>query len=360
MKQKRKIVCIQNSQDPLKGKKDSMVTRKAIMVDTHSLLEANIMEPKYRGRLLEGITYNPSNDTLLWVDIILAEVHRVFLSSPERTHQVLRFENEGESIGAIGLTSNDNILIVCGKFGIAKASFATGKIDYFLKYEHDEKQHSRLRSNDAMIDPWGNLWVGVMTDFPVIAKEGKPSPEGRLYHVNCHDLTMSIMEDYSFIPNGLAFSNDGKRFFWTDSLTDTIWEYDYDFIANKLLNKRKFIDFKKIPSVQDKGCVPDGLVMTIDNEIYSAVFNSGKVLHFDTSGECIEAYKLPAKKPTCATIGGKNFDLLFVTTAHLHEEDMNVFIDPYDKSGDLGGFLYCYKLPRPAKARSKNIWGGKI
>lgn len=323
----------------------------------------NILFPEYRGRLTEGVTYNPSNNTLIWVDIIQGEVHRASLSEGSfgQTHEVLKFDDPNESIGAIGLTSNDNILIICGKQGIAKGSFKTGEISYFLKYNHDETQMKRLRSNDGIIDPWGHLWIGVMTDFPVTEQEGKVSPEGKLYRINCHDLTIETMVDNCYIPNGLAFTSDRKHFYWTDSLTHSIWVYDYDYISNKLSNKRKFVDVRDLDALKSfSSPEPDGLVMTKNDEVFSAIFSTRRVLHFDAQGEYVEEYELPADRVTSVTVGGKYNNELFITTGHPNLTDSSAVIDPNDKSGDLGGFLFKYELNKPYDVHVKYIWGGKV
>lgn len=333
------------------------------MVDLIKLGENNILFPKYRGRLTEGITYNPSNNTLIWVDIIEAEVHRVYLSDEDyqKNHQVLKFKEQGESIGTIGLTIDDNIIIVCGKYGVAKGSFKTGEISYFLKYNHDDTQSKRLRSNDGIIDPWGHLWIGVMSDFHVTELEGNVSPEGRLYRVNCHDLTVDTMIEDCLISNGMSFANNGKQLYWTDSLTNSIWLYDYSYIANELSNKRKYVNAKEIDVLKGfKNPEPDGFVMTKSNEIYSAIFSTCKLLHFDGSGKCIEELNVPAERVTSATIGGKCNDELYITTGHRKLEDSSEIIDATDKSGDLGGFLFTYKLKSPVDVQSKHVWGAKL
>lgn len=326
----------------------------------HILTKDNILIDSYRGRLTEGVTYNPSNDTLLWVDIINAEVHRVNLSRDlVETHEVLKFDDPAESIGAIGLTSDDNVIIICCKYGIAKGNFKTGALTYILEFNHNEEQRYRLRSNDGIIDPWGHLWIGVMTDFPVTRKEGGvKKPEGKLYRVDCHDLTIEEMISSSFISNGLNFSASGKKFYWTDSLTYKIWEFDYDYISNKLYNKKAFIDFKKLfPGVDSPE--PDGLAIDKNDEIYSTVFHTGQLLHFNNKGEVVEVFKLPCLRPTCVTIGGKNNNELFITSAHEDVMDPSKTIDADNKSGDLGGFLFRIKLDRNLNGKIKFVWGGK-
>ncbi|KAK6203461.1 Gluconolactonase putatively [Scheffersomyces amazonensis] len=328
------------------------------MVTTTKLDKSNIFLPEYRGRLTEGITYDGRTNKLLWVDIIVGEVHRVDLDSPSSSHEVLKWGSEEESIGAIALTSNPDIVLVCGKYGVAKGDFQHKSIEYFLKYPVTESESKRLRSNDGIIDPWGNLWIGLMNDFPITKAEGV-KPEGYLYRINYKDLTVDTMLDKTLIANGLAFSEDGKTLYWTDSLTFTIWKFDYDYKTNSLTNKRSHVNIKNVfPEFESPE--PDGLTMTKNEEIFSAVFSTNSVIHVNNQGELLEKFEIPAEKITCVISGGKNNDELYVTTGHIELLDSTATISAEDLQGDLGGFLFKIKLPKSINGQAKNIWGGQV
>ena len=319
------------------------------MAKSIKLTSRDILFPQYRGRLVEGITYNPSNDTVMWVDIIAAEVHRVH-HLDWTTHEILKFSSApAESIGSIALTNNDNIIIVCCKHGLAKGDFTKKSIEYFYRFQFDS---AYLRSNDGYIDPWGNLWLGIMNDFPYPVKN-----QGKLIRVGCHDLEVTTMVDNTIISNGTAFSSDSKSIFWTDSANHLIWKFDYDLHSNELTNKRVFADIAKLTNSNGE---PDGMTITKDNEIYSAVWGQSKIVHLSDQGEIVEEFQLPAEQCSCVTIGGKDGNTLFITTAHKQLDDREAVIDPSDLQGDLGGFIYSITLDRSLNGRNKFIWGGKV
>lgn len=360
---------------------------------TLTVTKDNIFPKGYRGRLTEGVTYDERNNTLLWVDIIQAEVHRVFLdnietdpnsnsSNSSSCHEILKWDSSDESIGAICLTNNPNKLIICSKYGIAYGDFSNFTIEYFFKYPHTNniKEKLRLRSNDGIIDPWGNLWIGIMNDFSIGENEGI-QPEGKLYRIsidhnnnnnnnnNNHDhdqLICDVMIENSLILNGLCFNNKGDEFYWTDSLTFKIWKFNYDKLTNKLINKSIFIDLKQFyPNIEQPE--PDGLIMTNNGEIYTCVFNSGTILHVDNQGKEIERINIPANRPTCITFGnGEKNNEMFITTGHLQLNDKNVIIDNNindnddNNDDDLGGFLFKLKFDKNLNGQKKNIWGGKV
>jgi sugar lactone lactonase YvrE len=306
---------------------------------------------EYRGALTEGARYDNRNDTLAWVDIIAAEIHRVCLKNPEASHEVIKVSEPSESIGAIALTSNPDVLVACAKYGVGYANFQTGKFEYFLKYPHET---SRLRSNDGIVDPWGHLWIGVMTDFHL----GDVVAEGKLYRINCHSLQVETMIDHCYIPNGMAFSSDGRKLFWTDSIAGTIVEYDYDVLRNQLSNKREVLNVKK--SSKYKDFAPDGMCMTKTNNIFGAMFNGSRVVHVDSVGNVVEDIAIPAQCVTNAHIGGANNDQLFVNTAHIDHEEKDFVPNAKDKKGDLGGYLFKVQLERSYEPQPNYIWGGTV
>ncbi|RCK58972.1 Cell growth-regulated gene 1 protein [Candida viswanathii] len=319
--------------------------------------KANIFPENYRGRLTEGVTYDPRTNALLWIDIIAGKVHRVDASDGSN-HELLKWTTPGESVGAIGLTSNPDIVLVCAKHGLAYGDFNKKTIEYFFRYPYSETQHARLRSNDGIVDPWGNLWIGVMNDFPVGQTEGI-QPEGALYRIT-PDLKFDKMVDHSLILNGLGFNKTGDAFFWTDSLTFKIWKFDYDRATNTLSNRRPFVDLKAAyPDFESPE--PDGFVMTDDGHIYTCVFSTSSILHVDSEGKEVEKIKIdPAQRITCVTIGGADNDTFFITTGHLDLDNGDVVPDPNDLSGDLGGFLFKLTSGANLHGQQKSIWGGKV
>ncbi|CAI5759468.1 unnamed protein product [Candida verbasci] len=311
----------------------------------------SIFLPHYRGRLTEGVTYDYRNHSILWVDIIQGQINRVFLDNLSFIESI-KWDKSGESIGAITLTNDENIYLACSKSGLAYANFKIKKLTYFFKYPDSD---FRLRSNDGIIDPFGNLWIGLMTDFDLSAKEGGIKPEGKLYRIT-PDLKIDLMISDSLISNGLAFNSKGTEFYWTDSLTYTIWKFDYDVKSNKLSNKRPFfqskLHFKEFESPE-----PDGLCITNGDEIYTTVFSTSTVVHLSKNGDILEKFEIDAKRVTCVTIGDNS---LYVTTGNLKLDDFKAEIDSNDKSGDLGGFLFKIETGKPLNGQRKAIWGGKV
>lgn len=305
------------------------------------LTKDDIFLPSYRGRLTEGITYNKANNTVLWVDIILAEVHRVFLD--DMRHQVLKLDTQGDSIGTIGLTEDPDVIILAQKEGVSKGSFTTGEITSMLKYPKDV----RVRSNDGKIDPYGNLIVGTMKDFTETLQ-----PIGTLYQVT-PDLKLNTLRTNCLIPNGLGFTSN-HEFYWTDSPRHTMYKFQYDAEQGELKDEEVFI--KTTESFSEE-VEPDGMCISNQDNFFIGLFNGSAVIKLNTTGQQVGKFKMPAKRITCCTIGGIDGDELFITTAHADHEDLNAPIEN-DKTGDLGGFIFRVKLTDP-EPEIQYIWGLK-
>ncbi|CAN3353831.1 cell growth-regulated gene 1 protein [Diutina catenulata] len=272
---------------------------------------------EYQGLLVEGIKYDPRNQSVLWIDIKRGEIHRVLVSDGSlqwSTHEEIKHHDPAESVGFIGLTTDVDTVVACCKYGVAYANFATGNLDYQFRFHKD---HKRLRSNDGLIDPDGNLWIGTMTDFPY---EDDMQPEGTLYRITPRFKECKAMVTGFKIPNGLAI-NDHEVYF-TESKAQTIWRYAYD--GTDLGERTAFIDVSGRYSGE-----PDGFAYD-DSGIYVALFGDGKVAHYNWRGEHVGEYTVGGKRVTC--VGGQGY----VTTAHASLQNQ---VEPSDHGGRL------YQIP---------------
>jgi sugar lactone lactonase YvrE len=71
---------------------------------------------------------------------------------------------------------------------------------------------------------------------------------------------------------------------------------------------------------------------------------------FDTAGKHLKDIEFSGKNLTCPTWGGKNLDILFVTSAK----------DPFIsiKEGDEGGNMFIYRIPEGPKGNPKFEFAG--
>ncbi len=265
-----------------------------------------------QNELGESPLWHPVEKKLYWVDI---EVGKVFRYSPATGTQ--ESFTVGTSVGALAFRSNGGLVLATGKgFAFWDSSNQSLKI---LADPIAGKQDVRL--NDGKVDPSGRFWAGSL-DL---------KGEGTLYRLdpdcNCHTILNHIT-----ISNGLAWSLDNTRLYYTDSGDYAIYTFDFDLPKGTIQNRQTFI---QLPTDNSEG-VPDGLTIDAEGCIWSARWDGAKVVRYSPAGEAILEVNLPVSRVTACTFGGENLDELFITTAAIGLTAEQKAQQPY--AGDI--FVY--------------------
>ncbi|XP_042142554.1 putative sugar lactone lactonase YvrE isoform X2 [Ixodes scapularis] len=80
-------------------------------------------------------------------------------------------------------------------------------------------------------------------------------------------------------------------------------------------NRHVFIDFKITPGYENLG-LPDGMTTDVNDKIWMACFGSGSIIQVDPeTAKILNTIKFPTKFTTSCCFGGKNYDVLYVTSA---------------------------------------------
>ncbi len=165
-----------------------------------------------------------------------------------------------------------------------------------------------MRFNDGRCDRQGRFWAGTMqTNMGA-------EPVGALYRYDATaDATVKPMQarlDKLIVPNGMAFSPDGKTLYVSDPhpSVQLIWAFDYDIDSGTPHNRRIFVDMNQHPGR------PDGAAVDAEGCYWICAIDAGQVLRFTPEGKLDRALPLPVKKPTMCAFGGPQLDTLFVTS----------------------------------------------
>ena len=169
-------------------------------------------------------------------------------------------------------------------------------------------EHSRadMRLNDGRCDRQGRFWAGSM-----VLNMGLNAPEGRLYRYSAGQTGVSEAQlDGFIVPNGLAFSPDGKTMYLSDSHPDVqlIWAFDYDTETGTPSNRRIFVDMNHFPGR------PDGAAVDAEGCYWICANDAGLIHRFAPDGRLDFSLEVPVKKPTMCAFGGSNLDTLFVAS----------------------------------------------
>jgi len=162
-----------------------------------------------------------------------------------------------------------------------------------------------MRFNDGRCDRQGRFLAGTM-----LLDMAAGAPVGRLYALEAGDDGLRLLLDNLIVPNGLAFSPDGRTMYLSDShpSVQTIWAFDYDTESGTPSNRRVFVDMNPLPGR------PDGAAIDADGCYWICGNDAGLVHRFTPDGKLDRSLAVPVKKPAMCAFGGPRLDTLFVTS----------------------------------------------
>ena len=267
----------------------------------------------------EGITYCSINNNLYWLDINnKSKLFKLNLSSNK--NEVFELP---EIVTATSIKS-DNELILASNNGLNLFNLSNKKFQRVLNIED---QLISTRSNDGGSDAFGRFWLGTMQNN--FDKDGNDVPIkdniGKLYKVDI-DKTISIVEEGLAIPNTFVWSPDNSIFYFTDTLSGSIFNYDFNLEQGELTNKKKFASY-------DRG-LPDGSTIDTDGCLWNCRWGGSCIVRFTPNGKVDNVIEMPVQNITNCIFGGKDMKTLFITTASNIGKNQN----------DLDGNLFAISL----------------
>jgi sugar lactone lactonase YvrE len=133
---------------------------------------------------------------------------------------------------------------------------------------------------------------------------------GALWRIDASG-TAEKMDDGFHICNGLGWSPDDTRMYFTDSGKRKIWVYDYDIDAGRIANRRLFAE-----TPEETG-VPDGLAVDAEGHVWSANWDGWSITRYAPDGQVNKMINLPVPRPTSCAFGGPDMTTLYITTARI-------------------------------------------
>ncbi|KAF5277414.1 hypothetical protein FQA39_LY06227 [Lamprigera yunnana] len=262
-------------------------------------------------QLGEGPHWDEETQSLYFVDIIGKSVHKYVPST--KKHTTVFLEDTPSFIIPVK-DSADRFIVSLGRSVVIMTwdgvSSSPDNIEELATLdESSDKVNTRI--NDGKADPLGNLWAGTM--------------ERNADHIKCVPLMGSLYslsqkrvkkhENNICIANGLAWSKDLKNFYYIDSGTIRVDQYDLDANTLTISNRRPLFTFLK-HGIQG---YPDGQTIDSEGNLWVAVFQGQKVLKISTAQPetLLESIDIPEYQVTSVAFGGPELDELYVTTAKL-------------------------------------------
>jgi sugar lactone lactonase YvrE len=236
----------------------------------------------------ENPLWNPGDGRVYWVDIENGRLFRADHASGE--HECFY---EGPVIGGFTLHEDGALLLF--------------EADRIARLERDGRRRvlreridpDMKRFNDVIADPEGRIFAGSI---------GQTEGSGGLYRVDLDGRITCVLKETG-IANGMAFTSDLRRFFWTCSTSRRIFTFDYDRVTGELSNRSLF------HQVEEPGQGPDGLCIDEQDRLWSARWGGFAVVRLGADGRVAERVALPVERVSSCTFGGPALDTLYVTTA---------------------------------------------
>src|SRR5438132_8887281 len=220
-----------------------------------------------------------------------------------RTHMVFR-----RASTALTLTDRDEVLtVVLGSRLILWEPATDMRHDHAFHLEGWPK----VRLNDARSDPRGSLWVGSMRNN--VKSDGSSGAaggqDGVLFRLDPDAKITQWQRDIG-ISNTLAWSPDQRRFYFGDTLANTVWVYDYDLATGTITNQRPFLEgFAR--------GLPDGSTVDSEGYLWNCRFFGGCIVRVAPDWRIACVVVIPVTNMNTCTFGGPDRKTLYVTTASI-------------------------------------------
>jgi sugar lactone lactonase YvrE len=215
------------------------------------------------------------------------------------------------------IPAENNKLVLGLQGGVAKFDLLTKQLSWLPS---PEVNWNNFRCNDGGADVRGRLWISTM-------ELNHQKNSGAIYCLTNTGLITKEISNIS-IPNGIVFSADHKRMYYTDSTMAEIYAYLYN--ADMAV-----IQFEKVAvKIPAELGLPDGMVIDEEGMLWVALWGGYGVGRFDLqTGQMTDFIDIPAPHVTACCFAGSELDHMVITTARsgMLEEELKT----YPESGNV-------------------------
>jgi sugar lactone lactonase YvrE len=242
-------------------------------------------------RLGEAPMWNAEEQALYWVDALEPAIYRLDAAGQISSWPMPR------PIGSFAFRKGDG-LVGALKNGFCTIDLRSGTVQKIADPEPDKPDNVL---NDGKCDRRGRYWCG--------SRDGAlKDPAGALHRLD-PDFSCRRMDQGFIVSNGIAWSPDDRTMYFADTRAETVYAYDFDIDDGAISSRRVFFSTRDI----EGRC--DGATVDADGFYWCALVHGGAIARWDPKGRLDRLIPLPVLQPTMCTFGGRNLDVLFVTSA---------------------------------------------
>ncbi|UJW87414.1 SMP-30/gluconolactonase/LRE family protein [Devosia sp. SL43] len=158
------------------------------------------------------------------------------------------------------------------------------------------------RLNDGKVGPDGAFWVGSMDMRPARERLGS------LYRVSGKGEVTLVLRQETEISNGLAWSDDGRVMYFSDSRGPWVDRFDFDPATGTMRNRVRFAELSETLGR------PDGAACDVRGRYWSAGVSAGRLNVFGTDGAIEAVIPTPVAAPSMPAFCGPDLDRMVVTS----------------------------------------------
>lgn len=179
--------------------------------------------------------------------------------------------------------------------------------DGTAEHLYDPEKYTIRFGNDMKAGPDGAIYVGTLSQ----RKKGLADlADGKLYRISPAGEVTVLLEGLD-CANGMDWSMDETRFYFTDSSTNLIREFDFRKASGTIAPTGRVL---QVPGV-------DGFAMDREDRILATGWGFGCLYVIDTKTFTVaETHPLPVASPASCGFAGRNMEYLAVVTASFHAD----------------------------------------
>ena len=241
----------------------------------------------------EGAVWDVEDQALWWVDITAGVVHRHDPLGTDTSWQI------GEEVGCLALREQGG-LVLATRSGF---HFFDPDAGTTAAIADPEAEQTESRFNDGTTDPRGRFWAGTMKD------RGERTSTSSFWRLD-PDLRISRGPTGIAVTNGLAFSPEGEKMYFSDTDTPVqmIWRAEYELDTGRYCAPEPFFDTRGLAGR------PDGGTVDADGCYWMAGVGGWQVVRITPTGEVDRIIEVPVERPSRPMFGGSQLETLYVTT----------------------------------------------
>ncbi len=240
----------------------------------------------------ECVIWNPEDERVYWTDV---NAQRLY--SCDAGGGALSVHDLPDQLGSFAFDPAGNMLAAFSK-GLFRYQPSTGQLDRLTSFE---PHLPATRLNDGRCDRAGRFVVGG-------CHQGFYNPVSSVISYAGGRQARTLITDVA-LTNGIAFSLDGSRMYFSDSESQIYHWYDYDSQSGALGERHV------LATIPKGSGFADGSAVDADDNLWNARYYGGIVQQYRPDGREGLRVQLPTDCPTCVCFGGTSLDTLFITTA---------------------------------------------